>query len=61
MGGGGSSPDSGLMLIADKSLCDFRDQDKEVKKLFARKKIPSFTSAGLDVAEKPHWSHRNCL
>lgn len=58
MGGGGSSPNSGLTLIADNSLCDLRDQDKEVKKLFPRKKISSFTSATLDVAEKPHWSCR---
>lgn len=59
--GGGSSPDSGLMLTSDKSLCAFRDQDKEVKKLFPRKKISSFTSAALDVAKKPHWNHRNSL
>lgn len=43
-----------LMLIADKSLCALRDQDKDVKKLFPRKKISSFTSPALDVAKKPH-------
>lgn len=52
MGGGRSSPDSGLMLTADRSVCDLRDQDKEVKKLFPRKKISSFTSAALDIVKK---------
>lgn len=59
--GRGSSPDSRLMLIADKSLCDLRYQDKEVKKLFPGKKISSCTTAALDAAKMSHWSHSNCL
>lgn len=46
------SPDSGLMLTAGRSLCALRDQDKEVKKFFCRKKTPSFTSTDLPVVKK---------